>query len=732
MRTKHYSVIGFLFVLCAIFIVNPASAQDQTPVLNSIDLPFNIDGYVVRQDSNYGDWTKGSYSNGTDSGALLYDNGQPRPFPLTFHVFDSFNTAGSGTDDVFDGGNKADADPTTWGWKYGGVPNKDEMNNAAVHFSEVQDGDLWAVMSGDRYTTNGTSYIDFEFYQNRLTSVAPGGGGSNGYFTTNGPDCGRTVGDLLITVEYTSGGRVDSIYFYRWAADAGVSCGYTWEAFTIPAGNAFGYSNDTIVSVPYNGFNLNYYTIIQFIEVGINITEVVQGSIDADSCTGLYFETLFVKTKASASPTADLKDMIAPFQLELNLGEAEIEYGGPYCAGIGEITPTNNGPAVTSGGTYSISPTSSGVTINSSTGVIDISNSASGDYTIIYEYNPRQNCTKFDTTVVTVTAGFTANDQASGCDSVMVNGNWYYSTQTVVDSLTASNGCDSVVSTSVTIYESVSTELTASGCDSVEVNGNWYNSSQTVIDSFTTSNGCDSIEITEVTVYPSYEINNDAVTACDSAQVNGNWYTSSQTVIDSFTTDNGCDSVEITVVTINPSYEITNDAVTECDSAQVNGNWYTSSQTVIDSFTTDNGCDSVEITEVTIYPSYEITNDAVTACDSAQVNGNWYSSSQTVIDSFTTDNGCDSVEITEVTINPSYAITNDPASGCDSVMVNGNWYTTSQTVVDEFTTNEGCDSVETTVVTVYPSYDITKQALSGCDSVQVNGNWYYATQTVVD
>ena len=89
--------------------------------------------------------------------------------PLTYHINDLFNTPMSGSDDVFDGGNKTGANPTTWGWKYGGALNKDEMNNVNLHFSEDKATDeAWVVVSGDRYTTNGTSYIDFEFYQNRI------------------------------------------------------------------------------------------------------------------------------------------------------------------------------------------------------------------------------------------------------------------------------------------------------------------------------------------------------------------------------------------------------------------------------------------------------------------------------------------------------------------------------------------------------------------------------------
>ncbi len=393
--------IGMLLSFILIPNLSNAQSSSQTPTLESIDLPFNIDGFIERQSSLYGDWTKGSQTNGTDSGSVLFDNGNTRDMPLTYHISDLYNTPGSGTDDVFNGGNKSNANPTTWGWKYGSVPNKDEMNNANIHISnDKATGDLWAIMAGDRYTITGTSYIDFEFYQNGITAVAPSGG-SSGSFTTSGTDCGRTIGDLLVTVEYTNGGSVDSIYFYRWAASVSATCGYDWEAFTISSADAFGYSNTASINAPYSAFGLSAYTSIQFVEAAINVTNMVDGSINTDPCTGLLFETVFVKTKSSSSSNADLKDMIAPIQLVLNVGVADISYP-TICKDGGVYSPTNSGPASTDGGSFTISPAASGVAINGTTGDITVGPTASGSYSIVYTYSPRTGCTQYDTAVIDI------------------------------------------------------------------------------------------------------------------------------------------------------------------------------------------------------------------------------------------------------------------------------------------------------------------------------------------
>ena len=424
MKNVKLSLAFWAITLMSILTPNLVSGQTQTPVLESIDLPFNIDGRVERSSSMYGDWTKGAQTNGIDSGSIFFDNGDIRPLPLTYHTVDLYNTGGSGSDDVFDGGNKYAANPTTWGWKYGGTQGKSEINNVNIHFSnDTTNGDLWAIMAGDRYSTTGTAYLDFEFYQNAITPVAPSGG-SNGSFTTNGTACGRTVGDLLVTVEYSGGGSVDSLYFYKWEASASASCGYDWVPFTIPASNAFGFANNTTVGVPYKGFGATTYTTKQFVEIAVNISSLVDGSIGSNPCTGLYFESVFVKTKSSTTSTADLKDMVMPIQLNLNLGKADIEYPTPVCAGGGVYNPVNNGPSSTDGGTYAIDPTSNGISINSTTGAITVGSTAVGTYNVYYTYSPRTGCTQYDTFQFTVEHHISGNvfNDVDGLEDNTVDG----------------------------------------------------------------------------------------------------------------------------------------------------------------------------------------------------------------------------------------------------------------------------------------------------------------------
>jgi hypothetical protein len=92
---------------------------------------------------------------------------------------------------------------------------KDDINNSLVFFAQDPlTGHIWLYVTGDRKETNGTSYLDIELYQNAIfkTGDVTGGG-----FTTNGPNGGRTIGDLDLTLDYTGGGSVATISVLVWS-----------------------------------------------------------------------------------------------------------------------------------------------------------------------------------------------------------------------------------------------------------------------------------------------------------------------------------------------------------------------------------------------------------------------------------------------------------------------------------------------------------------------------------
>jgi hypothetical protein len=245
------------------------------------------------------------------------------------------------------------------------------------------------MIGGDRLSTNGTAYIDFEFLQNTLVRT----GTTSGGFVGGGPAGGRTVGDLVISLQYTNGGGADSVFFYQWQSLGGGNFGFV--QFVPPASTAFAMTNAAAEDVPFLGFGLPQYPPFAFAEGAINVTQLLKAT--GNACAGLSVKTLWVKTKASSSLTAALKDFIDPIPVSFSFSSASISYGGPFCKQAGTATVTETG---TTGGTFSSSP--NGLNLNPTTGTIDIGASDTGTYTVTYTFNSGNNCSKGVTATVRI------------------------------------------------------------------------------------------------------------------------------------------------------------------------------------------------------------------------------------------------------------------------------------------------------------------------------------------
>jgi hypothetical protein len=284
-----------------------ALAQTSTPGLAN---DFEIDGNLIANAPGGiiglgDDWLDGLPGPGT--GVLLPDAlGTPKNPTFTFHIIDLIENDDM---DIFGKGNKVFHDPNNYQWKTGSVPPKNDIQNGLIHFSKDGSGNNWISVAGDRRTTNGSSYIDFEFLQNRLTM------NGDGTFTSLGPDGGRTVGDLLLTIELTKGGGLAQFFAQQWMSDG--AGGYTYASIPFPVGGAFvAASADSQVVTTYDAFGSNMYTINQFGEAAVNMNALLP---NFGVCYGVA--TLFVRTKSSASSDAELKDFIEPFQIDWCLDE---------------------------------------------------------------------------------------------------------------------------------------------------------------------------------------------------------------------------------------------------------------------------------------------------------------------------------------------------------------------------------------------------------------------------
>ncbi|MBI4719715.1 MAG: hypothetical protein HY770_00460, partial [Chitinivibrionia bacterium] len=299
-----------LAVVCALAFASPAWSQ-----VPGVANGFGVDGNLLANspggiflDTN--DWLDGP--GGTGTGVLNW-NGTPKDPTMTFHVLD---LTGNADLDVFAESDKVFHDPNTYDWKGGSVPQKDDIQNGLLHIFTDAEGDLWIAMAGDRRAINGDSYIDFEFLQAELYKNA------DGTFTSLGPDGGRTVGDILLTIELTRGGTQALFFAQQWGPDG--AGGFTYFDFVPPANSSFVSANvDSMVAVPYGAFGLDLYGINQFGEAGANLTDLISSM---GECYGIA--TVFIRTKSSASATAQLKDLIEPIQLNYCLDEVDPTLSG--------------------------------------------------------------------------------------------------------------------------------------------------------------------------------------------------------------------------------------------------------------------------------------------------------------------------------------------------------------------------------------------------------------------
>src|SRR5262245_58384236 len=167
---------------------------------------FGIDGNLLTNSPANGpnpgdpstadDWLDGLAGPGV---GVLNKNGTPKDPTHTRHGIDGTRLNADLT--VFEGSNKIDDNPNTYEWKDGSVPQKDDIEHCLFHFSVEPNGSLWVNAAGDRLATNGDSYIDVELLQKPLAMLPDPNDPTHGTFVSQGPNGGRTIGDILLTIE---------------------------------------------------------------------------------------------------------------------------------------------------------------------------------------------------------------------------------------------------------------------------------------------------------------------------------------------------------------------------------------------------------------------------------------------------------------------------------------------------------------------------------------------------
>jgi hypothetical protein len=289
------------------------------------------------------------------------------------------------------GANKNGMSPQDWSCPVAqSVPDKNEILDMMVHVRRAGPNitdSLWMFGGLSIENTNGDRYFDFEMYQTDIYYDRP-----SLKFYGYGPDAGHTSwkfdasgnittpGDIIFSAHYGSS-TLTSIEARIWidksallttptafswngtfdGASSGSQFGY---AGIIPKSSGFFYTGMENNKNTWAGaFNLirgdnqvvTDYTSGQFMEFGVNLTKLGLDPVTllgGNDC-GMPFRRVLVKSRASTSFTAALKDFVGPFDFFLAPRVMIDADTTALCGliGISQINVTN--PASTSSYTWS-------------------------------------------------------------------------------------------------------------------------------------------------------------------------------------------------------------------------------------------------------------------------------------------------------------------------------------------------------------------------------------------
>jgi hypothetical protein len=249
------------------------------------------------------------------------------------------------------GGNKNGDDPSSWQCPVSqGIPDKNDILDMMVHVRRAGPNitdSLWMFGGMSLDNTTGNRYFDFEMYQTDLVYNR-----STLSFSGQGPDAGHTSwkfdaagniiqpGDIIFSAEYQSS-SLTNIEARIWVDSASLKINpvaFTWGGLFdgASAGARFGYASiqPKASGAYYTGLQCGNgtwggpfaiilqsdamatdYTAKQYVEFSVNLTKLgldPVASFGGEACA-MPFRRILVKTRASASFTAELKDFVAPF-----------------------------------------------------------------------------------------------------------------------------------------------------------------------------------------------------------------------------------------------------------------------------------------------------------------------------------------------------------------------------------------------------------------------------------
>ena len=215
------------------------------------------------------------------------------------------------SDTTFQSGNSAKVgNPAAWNLtKQNGGSSPGNVNVFDAYSRVATDGDTFLHVAFTREATSGTAYMGFEL--NKRANLWNNG-------NTDIP-C-RTDGDVVVTVQVN--GNDTAMLIEEWdtsTVDATSNCAATGKLIphdtVIDNVDAQGSVNDaSITNYLDEGGPLPTDTIapLQFAEASVNLTRVLENALGTPCFS---FGSIWMHTRASTTPTSDMKDYIAPSPL---------------------------------------------------------------------------------------------------------------------------------------------------------------------------------------------------------------------------------------------------------------------------------------------------------------------------------------------------------------------------------------------------------------------------------
>ncbi len=236
----------------------------------------------------------------------------------------------SHNDTVFAAGNKLGQLPDIdWHWKFGNANSKQDIMDAyAYGITDPVNGNLIIYCGVERLGNNGDSHFDFEFNEGLIEPVMNGAGltPQQAYCvtpdSTANPFSGkRTSGDLLVSFDFTQGGRITDITVQKWDDTAKIFVDQGIDPATDTRILAFG-NFSTIPTHPTPLGDYNSWVVDQSTCDGTKslLDSLAQGEfaevgIDVDALGFSHcFKTMQVHSHESASIGSNMTDFVmGPF-----------------------------------------------------------------------------------------------------------------------------------------------------------------------------------------------------------------------------------------------------------------------------------------------------------------------------------------------------------------------------------------------------------------------------------